>query len=73
MFADLLPLWRRSAERLHRRFAGLRDAEYFWPPVPHAWTVFEGPRGWTYQYEFAPPPVTTIAWRLHHMAANNWI
>lgn len=44
--------------------------------MPNAWTAFEGEHGWTYQYEFAPPPpapVTTIAWRLHHIAANNWI
>jgi hypothetical protein len=74
--SDLLTLWRRSAERLERRLAGLDDAEFFWAPVPDAWTVFEGPHGWTYHYEFAPPPpvpVTTIAWRLHHIVANNWI
>lgn len=73
---DLLTLWRRSAERLERRLTGLSDTEFFWQPVPNAWTVFESPQGWTYQYEFAPPspaPVTTIAWRLHHIAANNWI
>ena len=73
---DLLTLWRRSAERLQRRLDGLPDAEFFWLPVPDAWTVFEGPEGWTYHYEFAPPPpvpVTTIAWRLHHIAANNRI
>jgi len=73
---ELLTLWRRSAERLERRLVGLGDAEFFWPPAPGAWTILEGPHGWTYEYEFAPPPptpVTTIAWRLHHIAANNWI
>lgn len=74
--SDLLTLWRRSADRLQRRLAGLQDAEFFWLPVPDAWTIFESPGGWTYRYEDAPPPpapVTTIAWRLHHLAANNWI
>jgi hypothetical protein len=74
--SELLPMWQRASERLDHRLAGLTDPEYFWPPVADAWTVYEGPDGWTYQYDFAPPapaPVTTIAWRLVHIAANNWI
>jgi hypothetical protein len=74
--SDLRELWRRSGERLNGRLSGLTDAEYFWSPVAGAWTVYEGASGWTYQYEFAPPapaPFTTIAWRLVHIAADNWI
>ena len=73
---DLLMMWERADERLSQRLFGLADAEYFWAPVPDAWTVYEGTNGWTYHYDFAPPPpapVTTIAWRLVHIAANNWI
>jgi DinB superfamily len=71
--------WRRSAERLRARLAGLTDAEYFWEPVPGCWTVKpdeKHPGRWTYDYEWpapVPPPVTTIGWRLVHIAADNWI
>lgn len=71
--------WSRSGDRLDLRLQGLTDAEFWWQPVPDSWTVKEdpaAPSGWTYDYEFPPPspaPVTTIAWRLVHIAANNWI
>jgi hypothetical protein len=61
----------------------LTDAEYLWEPVPGAWSVrrkADGPgRGATVlvgagewgrdggrPHPF-PPPVTTIAWRMHHV------
>jgi len=62
------------------RLAGLTDDEYFWSPVPDAWSV--RPRGtstapvqagggdYTIDYAFPqpdPPPFTTIAWRLGHV------
>lgn len=69
--------WR---EQLRPRLAGLTDAEYFWEPTPGAWNVH--PRGrsntdsafgggdytidWAYP-EPAPPPLTTISWRLGHV------
>ncbi|MGW5360955.1 DinB family protein [Actinopolymorpha pittospori] len=69
--------WQQSAERLERRLDGLADDEYFWEPAPGAWNVYLDPErgGWSYPYEFAPDPapVTTIAWRLVHIAADNWI
>jgi DinB superfamily len=71
---DLHLLWQRSAVRLERRLAGLTDAEYFWAPVSDAWNVHRSDSGWTYPYEFAPPPpapVTTISWRLVHIVGNN--
>lgn len=62
------------------RLQGMTDQEYFWSPVPGAWTV--GPRGastapiqagageFTIDFAFPqpdPPPFTTIAWRLGHV------
>ncbi len=65
--------------QIRPRLQGLTDAEYFWEPVPGAWSV--RPRGsgaamevgaGDYILDFArpepvPPPVTTIAWRLGHI------
>jgi len=71
--------WELSAERFQQRCQGLTDAELFWEPVPGSWNLIadpEHPGGWTYPYDFSPPPphpVTTIGWRLVHVAANNWI
>ncbi|WP_229072376.1 DinB family protein [Actinoplanes sp. DH11] len=69
--------WR---SRLRPRLEGLTDDEYFWEPVPKAWSV--RPRGtstasmaagggdmvfdWAYPAP-DPPPVTTIAWRFGHI------
>ncbi|WP_433344833.1 DinB family protein [Micromonospora sp. CA-111912] len=66
--------------QLRARLAGLTDDEYFWSPVPDAWSV--RPRGsstapvqggagdFTIDFAFpepVPPAVTTIAWRLGHV------
>ncbi|WP_406688414.1 DinB family protein [Saccharopolyspora sp. ID03-671] len=66
--------------QLHPRLQGLTDEEYFWSPVPDAWSV--RPRGTstaqiqagagdlTIDYGFPAPepaPFTTIAWRLGHV------
>ncbi|GGP17291.1 DinB family protein [Nonomuraea glycinis] len=65
---------------LRVRLDGLTDDEYFWSPVPDAWSV--RPRGtstapmqggagdFTVDYAFpepVPSPFTTIAWRLGHV------
>ena len=79
--ARLLRLqWERSCERLLRRLEGLTDAEYRWEPVPNCWNVRSdptSPSGWTVDYPEVPPPppppVTTIAWRLLHIADGNTI
>lgn len=56
------------------RLAGLTDDEYLWPPVPDCWTLRPGPDGGFAQDgqwpEPVPPPVTTIAWRLMHIAVG---
>jgi DinB superfamily len=71
--------WQLSADRLERRCTGLTDEELLWEPVPECWNLVadpDHPGGWSYPYDFAPPephPVTTIGWRLVHIAADNWI
>ncbi|MCU1642864.1 MAG: hypothetical protein JWN03_3139 [Nocardia sp.] len=66
--------------QLRARLDGLTDDEYFWSPVPDAWSV--RPRGTSaapmqagagdYTVDFGypqpiPAPFTTIAWRLGHV------
>jgi DinB superfamily len=54
------------------RLTGLTDEEFFWEPVAECWSVRRGPDGtWrvdTARREPVPPPVTTIAWRIVHIA-----
>ncbi len=77
----LLEQWEWHWEhQLRARLDGLTDGEYFWSPVPDAWSV--RPRGtssapmavgggeFTIDYavpEPEPTPFTTIAWRLGHV------
>jgi hypothetical protein len=56
------------------RLEGLTDEEYLWEPVAGCWSVH--PRGdgaaaidWAYPPP-VPAPVTTIAWRLCHLAGT---
>jgi DinB superfamily len=57
---------------LRPRLEGLTDDEYFWEPAPNCWTVRPSSDG-TFSVDWAwpapdPPPFTTIAWRLAHIA-----
>lgn len=57
------------------RLQGLTDDEYRWEPVPGAWSVRPGPDGvlaldGSVGSPPDPPPVTTIAWRLMHVAVG---
>ena len=62
-------------QRLLDRVDGLRDAEYLWEPVAGCWTVrrlddgtlYRDPGEWP---EVTSSPVTTIAWRICHIADN---
>lgn len=60
---------------------GLTDDEYFWEPVPGCWSIRRrgdattsmaaGEGDWVADFEFPAPepaPVTTIAWRVGHVA-----
>ncbi|HKE66562.1 MAG TPA: DinB family protein [Micromonosporaceae bacterium] len=69
--------WRGAADRLDKRLDGLTDAEFFWAPAAAVWTVHPTADGRArIDYDWPPPeppPVTTIAWRLVHLANGNWI
>ncbi|HZD96915.1 MAG TPA: DinB family protein [Micromonosporaceae bacterium] len=69
--------WRISADRLDKRLDGIADPEFFWTPVTDMWTVHPWADGSaTIDYDVPAPepaPVTTIAWRLVHIANGNWI
>lgn len=57
----------------------MADDEYRWEPVDGCWNVRTSagePGGWTVDYPDVapdPPPFTTIAWRLLHLADGNTI
>jgi hypothetical protein len=61
-----------SYQRLLARLAGTTDEEYLWEPVPGSWTVHVDVTGeWVVDYAVPdpdPPPFTTLAWRLLHLA-----
>jgi len=60
---------------LRPRLDGLTDDVYLWEPVSGCWTIRAGVDGGaaTIDYEWpepVPPPVTTIAWRMGHIAVG---
>ena len=58
-------------ERLRNRVAGLTGPEYAWEPVADMWSVRERNGRWIADRVDPAPepaPVTTIAWRLWHIA-----
>lgn len=63
----------KAWETLRRRLEGLTDEEFFREPVPGCWTVHPDESGrWVADYAVPdpdPPPFTTIAWRLVHIAS----
>jgi len=60
-------------DRFRNRLEGLSDDEFLWKLVPDCWTIHQADDGsWWIDYEDPapePPPFTTIAWRLVHVAA----
>lgn len=72
-----------SSERLNARLRGLTDEEFLWEPCAGWWTVrpvgelgIKARGAWQIDYDDDPPdppPVTTLAWRLLHVASGNWI
>jgi hypothetical protein len=56
------------------RIVDLTDVEYLWEPVPGCWTLRRCDDGLvSYDFEWPPPqppPFTTIAWRLFHIAVG---
>jgi hypothetical protein len=61
-------------ERQRARVEGLTQEEYLWQPVPDCWTVTRHDGVWQVhpreRPEPVPAPVTTIAWRLWHIASD---
>lgn len=62
-------------DRLRHRLEGLTDEEYFWEPVPGCLSVRPTETGAYHMDPAAPPsaqtgPVTTIAWRMCHIAGG---
>ena len=60
-------------DAIHDRVEGLTDAEFFWEPVAGCWSVRRRDDGrWTVDYPEPPhpdpAPLTTIGWRLVHVA-----
>jgi hypothetical protein len=55
------------------RLKGLNDAEYLWEPVEGCWNIrLDGNGRYVADFQVPepdPPPATTIAWRLSHIAA----
>jgi hypothetical protein len=60
---------------LRPRLTGLSDDEYFWEPVADCWSVRPAADGgWVMDGdvdESQGPAVTTIGWRLAHIAVTN--
>lgn len=56
------------------RIADLTDDEYLWEPAPNCWTLrATDDHQVAYDFEWPPPqppPFTTIAWRLFHIAVG---
>ncbi len=75
----LSTLWTASHDRLRRRLDGVTEEEFGWEPVAGCWALRPSPSapgGWQIDYHWptpTPPPFTTIAWRLVHLANGNWI
>ena len=72
-------------ERFTGRIEGLDDAEYLWEPVAGCWSIRPDDQG-RWRIDGAdggppsdPPPLTTIAWRIGHLAGvamggfANWL
>jgi hypothetical protein len=57
---------------LRPRLDGLTDEEYFWEPADGCWSLRPGGDGsWQLEQSPAPAPtLTTIAWRMTHLAVE---
>ena len=73
--AELIGTFDVVVARFLARLEGLSDAELLWEPVVGCWTVREvDPGSWAMDSAGAggvqPEPVTTIAWRMAHVAGH---
>ncbi len=69
----VLGLLDQSWDRVNARLAGLTDDEARWEPVEGCWSVRFVDGGWAVDDSSGDPdraPVTTIAWRMWHLAVD---
>ena len=70
----LVATMEQAYARLRGRLDGVDDEEFFWKPVPDAWTIYEDlPGHWTYNYAIPDPnpaPLTTVAWQVVHLGTT---
>lgn len=79
----LLSQYDFGVELLLERVNGMSDEEYLWEPVPGCWSLRRrddarssaplGKGDWVLDFarpEPDPPPFTTIAWRMTHLASG---
>ena len=71
---DVLDSLDQTWSQLSERLAGLTVGEYLWEPAADCWTVRSGPDGGgtvdEHDTEAEPAPMTTIAWRMWHVAVD---
>ena len=71
---DVLDSLDQTWLQLSERLAGLTVDEYLWEPAAACWTVRADPGGRgtvdDHDPEADPPPLTTIAWRMWHIAVD---
>jgi hypothetical protein len=70
---SLTASFKATQDQLLDRLIGIGEDEFFWEPVDNMWSVRLTPDGW--QADWAdldpePAPVTTIAWRMWHIAVD---
>jgi hypothetical protein len=68
---EVIAFFDEWSRRYSDRLAGLTQAEYEWEPAPGAWSVRaspDGPQVERVEPDPEPPPLTTISWRMWHIA-----
>ncbi len=63
----------QAKTQLLHRLDGLSDNEYQWEPAPGCWSIRDIDGTWVAELDPARPepgPITTIAWRLWHLAVD---
>lgn len=62
-----------TKDQLFDRLIGLDDDEFLWEPVGGMWSVRQTTEGWLVDWQDPDPepaPITTIAWRMWHIAVD---
>jgi hypothetical protein len=69
---EVLGLFEYAWGRFRRRVEGLSDEEYLWEPAPNCWSIRRDADGILRRDNGLifdePQPLTTIAWRIDHLA-----